>query len=203
MTARIEPGRKDDILDAALKLLRGSGLAGVTTAALAREARCSKDTLYVLFEDRDAILAALVDRQASELNAALQHSGPSASPVEALTDVGTGLLTLLTSEASLAINRAALADPTGNLSRILIKRGKERSAPKIVGLIEELDKAGIISAADALDAYRTFYGLLIADRQILALHGARGQKDVEDAASTAKQAVARFLSLYSANRAEE
>jgi AcrR family transcriptional regulator len=197
MAVRIEPGRRDDILDAALKLLRGSGLAGVTTAGLAREARCSKDTLYMLFEDRDAILAALIDRQASELNAALQHSDQSASPVEALTDIGTGLLTLLTSEASLAINRAALADPTGNLSRILIKRGKERSAPKIVALIEELDKAGIIAAADTLDAYRTFYGLLIADRQILALHGVhegRGKSDAPD--GVAARAVERFLRIY-------
>ena len=194
MPARIRPERRGEILDAALALLRARGLAGVTTAALAKAAKCSKDTLYQLFENRDAILAALVDRQASALNATLTAEAGAVPPEVALAEAGAQLLRLLTSEASLAINRAALADPTGDLSRILIQRGKERSAPKITSLIMQLQSARLARIADSQEAYRIFYGLLVADRQILALHGARYR--AEDPRLVARRAVDNFLRLH-------
>lgn len=200
MAARIQPERRDEILDAALALLRDKGLAGVTTAALAKAARCSKDTLYRLFEDRAAILAELVDRQASVLNATLTAAPGSLSPDAALAQAGAQLLRLLTSEASLAINRAALADPTGELSRILIQRGKERSAPKLASLISYLQDAGLVRISDSQEAYRIFYGLLIGDRQILALHGARHR--TEDPELVARRAVADFLRLHAPDTAK-
>ncbi|HEV2507530.1 MAG TPA: TetR/AcrR family transcriptional regulator [Mesorhizobium sp.] len=189
--------RGDDILDAALELLATGGLQAVTTTALARVARCSKDTLYVLFENRDAILAALVGRQASQLNTALQESSNEGSPLDQLTLICTLLLKLLTSPASLAINRAALGDASGDLSRILITAGKERSAPKIMSAIEALNIKGIINTPDPFDAYRTLYGLLIGDRQILALHNAYGP--AEDAETIAGRAVERLIKLYAPN----
>lgn len=194
MAKRIQPERRDEILDAALALLREKGLAGVTTAALAKAARCSKDTLYRLFEDRAAILAALVDRQASALNTTLTATPGAVSPDAALAQAGAQLLRLLTSETSLAINRAALADPSGELSRILIQRGKERSAPKIAALISHLQDDGLVRIGDTQEAYRIFYGLLIGDRQILALHGARYR--TEDPESVARRAVGDFLRLH-------
>jgi AcrR family transcriptional regulator len=183
-----------------LALLREKGLAGVTTAALAKAARCSKDTLYRLFADRAAILAALIDRQATALNATLTVVPGPVSPDAALVQAGAQLLRLLTSEASLAINRAALADPTGELSRILIQRGKERSAPKIASLIVQLHSAGLARISDGQEAYRMFYGLLIGDRQILALHGSRYRS--EDPELLARRAVAGFLRLHAPDSAE-
>lgn len=194
MPAKMTAGRRNDILDAALELLASGGLQSVTTTALARVARCSKDTLYVLFENRDAILAALVERQASQLNAILQESDVEASPLDQLRLISTQLLKLLTSRASLAINRAALGDASGDLSRILSAAGKERSAPKIMAVIETLDRKGVIHAPDPLDTYRTLYGLLIGDRQILALHNA--YESAEDAEVIAARAVERLVRLY-------
>lgn len=194
MPAKMTAGRRDDILDAALELLASGGLQSVTTTALARVARCSKDTLYVLFENRDAILAPLVERQASQLNAILQESDVEASPLDQLRLISTQLLKLLTSRASLAINRAALGDASGDLSRILIAAGKERSAPKIMAVIETLDRKGVIQTPDPLDTYRTLYGLLIGDRQILALHDA--YEPAEDAEVIAARAVERLVRLY-------
>ncbi len=197
MPAKMPAGRRDDVLDAALELLAAGGLQAVTTTALARVARCSKDTLYVLFENRDAILAALVMRQASQLNTALRESSNEGSPRDRLTLICTQLLKLLTSPASLAINRAALGDSSGDLSRILISAGKERSAPKIMAAIEMLNIKGVINTPDPLDAYRTLYGLLIGDRQILALHNA--YDPAEDAETIAGRAVERLIKLYAPN----
>jgi len=200
LPAKMSANRRDDILDAALELLATGGLEAVTTTALARVARCSKDTLYVLFENRDAILAALVERQASQLNTTLQESDVEASPLDRLKLISTQLLKLLTSQASLAINRAALSDASGDLSRILITAGKERSAPKIMAAIEALDRKGVIRTPDLLDAYRTLYGLLIGDRQILALHNA--YEPAEDAETIAVRAVERLVRLYASDPRE-
>ncbi|CAM5312542.1 hypothetical protein MAUB1S_05437 [Mycolicibacterium aubagnense] len=197
MPAKMPASRRDDILDATLELLATGGLKAVTTTALARVARCSKDTLYVLFENRDAILAALVERQASQLNTTLQESDVEASPLDRLKLISTQLLKLLTSQASLAINRAALGDASGDLSRILITAGKERSAPKIMAAIEALNLKGIIDAPAPLNAYRTLYGLLMGDRQILALHNA--YDPAEDAETIAGQAVEHLIKLYAPN----
>lgn len=197
MPAKMPAGRRDDILDAALELLRTGGVQTVTTTALARIAKCSKDTLYVLFGNRDAILAALVERQAAQLDATLQESDVSRSPLDRLTLACVQLLKLLTSEASLAINRAALSDASGDLSRILIAAGKERSAPKIISAIEMLDVEGILRVPDPVDAYRTLYGLLIGDRQILALHNAYNRAEIEEAETIARRAVERLMQIYS------
>lgn len=192
--APLTPDRRDDILDAALALLGEGGLKAVTTAAIARAARCSKDTLYVLFEDRDAILAALVQRQAAALNAALAAGDAAASPREALTAAGARLAALLTAEASLAINRAALADDSGLLSRILVAAGRDRSAPGLITLIAAMRDAGDIAVDDLAEAYATFYGLLIGDRQILALHRVPAAPLDHDA--IARRAVERFVRIY-------
>lgn len=160
--------RLNDILDAALVLLREDGLGGVTTNALARRARCSKDTLYALFEDRDAILMALVRRQSAGLNATMVDQAEGADAQERLVRAGAQLYAMLLSETSLAINRAAMADASGQLSRLLIEQGQAVSAPRIRSLISDIFSGKGPDEIGAL--YMRFYGLLISDRQILALH---------------------------------
>ncbi|MEE1610608.1 TetR/AcrR family transcriptional regulator [Microvirga sp. CF3016] len=171
--------RRQAILEAALSLLERGGLQALTTAALAREAKCSKETIYLLFKDRDDILGTLVAEQSARLNGMLEGIDGD-DPLDALTEAGARLLDLLTSDASLAINRAALGDPTGSLSRILIEAGRNRTAPLFIRLLEQARLHGRIGFTDGPEAFRTFYGLLIADRQITALHrveGARPQPD--------------------------
>lgn len=192
-----EDDRRNHILDAALALLTSGGLEAVTTAALARESRCSKSTLYALFADRTAILSALVARQADALNAALDGIDGAMPPRDALAEAGARLLDLLTSPASLAINRAALADATGTLSHILVEAGRDRSAPKFLDLFRRLRSDGTVEFADEAEVYRCFYGLLIADRQILALHGVKGARPGRaERRRIASQAVAGTLRLH-------
>ncbi len=189
--------KRDTILDAALTLLEQGGLPAVTTGALARAARCSKETLYAIFRDRDDILAALVSRQSARLNDLLAGAGGESKPLEALAEAGARLLDLLTSAGSLAINRAALADPSGTLSRILIEAGRNRTAPLLMRLLENAMQNGDIGFQDAAEAYRAFYGLLIADRQIAALHRVDGSRpSPEERAALARRAVRDLTILF-------
>ena len=59
--------RQNEVLEVALKLLVEGGDKALTTAALARAANCSKESLYKWFGDRDGLLAAIVTHQASRV----------------------------------------------------------------------------------------------------------------------------------------
>ncbi|MBB4003661.1 MAG: TetR/AcrR family transcriptional regulator [Aurantimonas endophytica] len=61
--ARPNPDAADAILDAAASLLQRKGLRGLTTDAIAREARASKTTLYRWWPNRGALLLALYVRR--------------------------------------------------------------------------------------------------------------------------------------------
>jgi AcrR family transcriptional regulator len=188
--------KRSMIMEAALRLLEQGGLPAVTTAALAREAKCSKETLYLLFKDRDDILSALVAEQSARLNALLEGI-EGGDPLAALVEAGTRLLDLLTSDASLAINRAAMGDPSGQLSRILIEGGRNKTAPRLIRLLEQARRDGIMTFADGQEAFRIFYGLLIGDRQITALHRVEGARlSADERRALAERAVRALTVLF-------
>lgn len=194
-----DPNRRNQILTQAEAILRSGGLAALTTNALAKAARCSKETLYDLFADRDALIAAVIDRQAEALNAALTEGLSGGDPAEQLVKVGERLLDLLTSDTGLAINRAALSDPSGRWSALLLAHGRDRSAPLILDMLIRWRTAGGIGFRDVRPVYRAFYGLLVGDSQIAALHRAPDARPGEDERQArAKGAVAGIARLFPA-----
>lgn len=64
--ARPNPETSEAILDAAADLLQRKGLKGLTTDAIAREARASKTTLYRWWPNRGALLLAIYVRAKGE-----------------------------------------------------------------------------------------------------------------------------------------
>jgi AcrR family transcriptional regulator len=62
--------KRDRILDAAQALIHRKGFGTVTVAEIARDANVAKPTVYQIFKDKEAILAALVDRKAAASDAA-------------------------------------------------------------------------------------------------------------------------------------
>lgn len=62
--------RQKDVLNAVLRLLVEEG-DRLTMTAVARRASCSKETLYKWFGDRDGLLTATVQWQASKVHVAM------------------------------------------------------------------------------------------------------------------------------------
>lgn len=65
-------GLKPEILAATERLIRSSGLSGATTRAIAREAGCSEGSLYVHFQDRTALLVAVLQETLMEMKGPLR-----------------------------------------------------------------------------------------------------------------------------------
>jgi AcrR family transcriptional regulator len=189
--------QREVVLDAAFALLVERGYQGTTMGAVAERAGSSKETLYAWFTSKQGLFAALVRRQAEAANraaAAALDARPGADPAETLTGLATNLLGLLLGERSVAINRAAMAEPDGELAAVLLAEGRHRTGPIVEAYLARLAAEGRIRVDDPAEAFQLLYGLVLRDLQIRVLLGEAPPRKAALAAQ-ARTAVDRFLSL--------
>src|SRR5690606_1114864 len=107
---RVLTVRQQTVLDAALRLLVEDG-DNLTMAAVARRASCSKETLYKWFGDRDGLLNATVQWQASKVRVTQVDPGnvDLASLAESLEGYARDWLKVIASDTSIALNRVAVS----------------------------------------------------------------------------------------------
>ncbi len=98
--------RQKAVLDAALRLLVEEG-DQLTMTAVARRASCSKETLYKWFGDRDGLLTAMVQWQASKVRVVpVDGKGLTlASLTVSLARFASDWLKVISSDTSIALNR--------------------------------------------------------------------------------------------------
>ncbi|GAB95457.1 AcrR family transcriptional regulator [Kineosphaera limosa] len=194
--------RRREVLAAALDELIERGAAGVTMAGVARRADASKETLYSWFGNRDDLLGELIEANADDsvhrVRQALEGAPDDLPAVrEALIAYARALLTLLTSPASIELNRAAMTTP--NLAGRLLTSGRHRAGPVVEEFLHRLNSAGLLHIDDPARAYRTLYGLVVRDSQIRVLLGEEPPSSAQIDAD-AEAAVEAFLVLHPGTR---
>ncbi|MGQ3015732.1 TetR/AcrR family transcriptional regulator [Phenylobacterium sp.] len=108
---RLTPeARRDQILDRAAELVLADGLAAISMEGVARAASVSKGLVYNYFPDRQALFAALLQREQRDLNDRGMRGALAASDFADLIRRTTGLY-LRQTEARGALIAALLADP--------------------------------------------------------------------------------------------
>lgn len=185
--------REQKIVAAALEELIDHGYERVTMLGIASRAGASKETLYNWFGSKEGLFAALIkanaDQSAQRIETALDEG---ADPVETLVGYATGLLTLLTSPGSVALNRAAMSSP--ELAEVLLAHGRHRVGPLVEEYLARLSDGGDISIDDPAQAFELLYGLVVRDTQIRVLLGEPAPRpDVIRRRAT--RAVSQFLRL--------
>ena len=192
--------RRQEILDAAFALLVERGYSRTSMLAIAERTRASKETLYAWFGNKAGLFRELVLHNAESINRSLQQAldQPGGDLRVALQRFGVDLLTLLTGERSLAVNRAAIAEAIRNpeFGRILVERGRRNTGPMVVRLIEREKDRGRISCDDPENALNVLLGLLIRDWQVRILVGEMEVPRPEAIRSRAREAVDLFMRLY-------
>lgn len=192
--------RRRQILAATLRLLRRHG-TGISTAQIAAEAKCSKETLYAWFEDRDGIFQTLVEEQAAAMGEAFERSnrrtaGEFAEKLEAYC---VTLLDIMTGEAAIAINRLAMADACrerADLGLIVLDDWNARVAVPFKDLFEQGTVSAVVSIEEPDEAFEVLIGLLIGDRQRRLLLGEDGRPDIKEMKQLARIAVRRWISVF-------
>jgi AcrR family transcriptional regulator len=189
--------RQDQIEQAAYAVLDAKGYGGTSMLAIAKAAKASNETLYNWYGDKTGLFAALVRRNAAEVKALLEDQiAAGRDAVDTLGRVGPVLLRLVTSDRAVALNRAAAADPTGDLGRVLAAEGRETVAPLIARVIAQGREQGRLVFDDLAMACETWLGLLIGDIQIRRVVGRMPQPAPEALAARADAALRNFLRLF-------
>lgn len=194
--------RQRDVLDTVLALLVESGDA-ITMTAVARRASCSKETLYKWFGDRDGLLRATVQWQASKVHVAAvdRDSLDAASLVARLEEYAENWLKVISSSTSIALNRVAIAHAlTGRdrLGPIVLENGRFAMGKRLVPVLTAGRDKGLLAFDDAEEAFRTFFGLVSRDVQIRLLLGDDLTMPTATIRAEARRATRQFLALYGA-----
>ncbi|HEX2018650.1 MAG TPA: TetR/AcrR family transcriptional regulator C-terminal domain-containing protein [Aurantimonas sp.] len=192
--------RQRDVLDAVLDLLTRSQKAPTMTA-VARAANCSKETLYRWFGDRDGLLTAMVQWQASRVRGVpLVAQGVTRDELMAgLNEFARNWLTVLVGPTSVALNRLAIAEAgsrTADLGAIVLHNGPAAMARRLAPALEAGRAAGLLRFDDTDTAFRSFFGLVVRDIQIRLLLGDRLDLDAPTIQRDAEAATRQFFALY-------
>ncbi|GAA3443931.1 TetR/AcrR family transcriptional regulator [Planomonospora venezuelensis] len=188
-----QAARRQTALDAALAELVEHGMEGMTMQAVAARAGSSKESLYTWFGSRHGLLAALIERQAEQVNTAVTAAlDAAAEPRTTLTAIAENLLGLLVGDASVALNRAAMASE--ELSALLLRHGRHTTGPLVEAFLARLAAQGRLRIDDPAEAFQLLYGLTVRDLQIRVLLGERPPSP-DGIRTGARLAVDRFLTL--------
>ena len=195
-----QSNRRRQILQATLRLVRRHGTT-ITTAQIAAESKCSKETLYSWFGSRDGIFTALVDAQAEAMAQALEAGFANAdgSLEDRLRHNAAVLLDIMTGDAVIVINRIAMASASSRASALgerVVEGWRESVVRPFIDLFEEGSRAGLLTIYDPQEAFDTLSGLVIGDRQRQLLLGAGTRPNARAMVSIANKAIQRWLVLY-------
>ncbi len=193
--------RRQAIEEAAYALLEENGFAATSMLSIARRARASNETLYRWYGDKQGLYRSLIESNANEVRTLLERDlGAGVSPMTTLQALGPRLLTLLTSDKAVALNRAAAADPTGTLGATLAEFGRNAVVPLIARVLEAARDAGDLFFEQSETAAELYLGLLIGDLQIRRVIGAIPQPSPPMIKRRAAAALSATCKLLSADR---
>ncbi|WP_420408883.1 TetR/AcrR family transcriptional regulator [Hoeflea sp.] len=196
MREETRAARQAQIEQAAYQVLEEKGYAATSMLAIARRARASNETLYNWYGDKTGLFRALVIRNAGAVREMLEAAiADDAPPLATLEALGPGLLTLLTGSRAVQLNRAAAADPTGELGALIAEQGRETVAPLIGAVLERARAGGLVAYESTGEAVGLYLDLLVGDLQIRRVIGRAPAPDEAAISARARRALDRFLLL--------
>jgi len=159
--------REAEIEAVAYALLDERGYAGLSMLSVAKAARASNETLYRWFGDKRGLFKALVRRNADQLREILEDDLAKARPpLDTMRSIGPLLLELVVGPKAIALNRAAAADPSGELGAAIAEEGRDKVVPLLTRLVARAQAAGHLRGGTPEEVAEIYVRLLIGDLQI-------------------------------------
>ena len=189
--------RQRQIENAAYAILEEKGYTGASMLSIAKRARASNETLYNWYGDKLGLFRSLVKINALEVKELLE-SDPARdeTPLETLGTLGPKLLAMLVGAKAITLNRAAAADPTGDLGTAISQAGRQTIAPMIGQLFEAARTNKDLSFDNTEDAVELYLNLLVGDmqiRRVIASMPEPNGKEISTRAASALNSLKRLL----------
>lgn len=162
------------ILEAATRLFLEHGFEAPTMDQIAREAGVSKATLYMYFEGKADLFAAIIKARCAAIRRDIEDlSRGQAEPNARLVAMCRRLLELMVSERGLAIYRVVVSQRTRfpELGSTYFEAGVEGVLGALTDAIEGLRTEHLLPVKDAPEAARILVGLMRGEffaRRLLA-----------------------------------
>jgi len=190
--------RQREIEAAAYRLIGEKGYDRMSMLAVAKAARASNETLYNWYGDKAGLFRAMVSNNAADIQRQLSAVKPDDDPLVELSAIAPRLLAMLTGERAIALNRAAAADPSGELGRLLAENGRSVIMPLIGDLIAAAADRGQLRSVSPGQAVEWFLSLLVGDLQVRRVTGAIREMTPQEIAERSEKALAAFHLLVRA-----
>lgn len=194
------PGsRRRAILDASAELIVERGYDGTSLDTICERAACSKSAVYHHFGNKQGILRALSEEIALELAKALHAFHLQGVAVEdALHRYARMVLENVLDDRYIAILRATISaswkHPELGPAYYHVGAGAARNA--LAGYLRGQAAAGALNISDPLQSADEFQGLLLWDRMLAQLVGAKTAPTEEFVHRQAQVAVTTFLERH-------
>ena len=194
--------KRAEILAAAADLIIERGYDGTNLDAICERAACSKTSIYHYFGNKEGLLTALTEDIALDLSQALhafylQHL----SVDDALRRYARLALRQILDERHIAIVRATISAvwKYPQLGPAYYEVGALTAQSALAQYFETQTREGVLDIADATAAAKEFQGLLLWDRMLAQIVGARSRPEDAEIEAAADAAVATFLGRYLAS----
>ena len=196
-SAALSRDKREAILDGAAAVFSAHGYEGASMSMITAAAGVSKGTIYQHFTGKAALFGATVARECERSLAPL-FQDPATLPdlAEALRDIGTRLIAMLTSPEGLAIERVVMTEAARfpELAEAFFAAGPASGLALMARLLAARTQAGELAVADPVFAAEQFCMLCQAGTVMRTRLGLPVGPD--DAARAVDEAVRVFLRAY-------
>lgn len=169
-----DPAKREAILDAAKRLFLTQGFSGTSMDAVAAEAGVSKLTVYSHFCDKESLFTTAVEAKCENLMPQPMFTlEEGASLEEVLSRIGTGFLSMVSSEDAVHLKRllCAMAAQETEMAQLFFEAGPQRTLGEMERLLRravELEKLRVEEPAAAAEQ---FFGMLLGCRHMQVVIG--------------------------------
>lgn len=186
--------RHDAITAAAYSILAIKGYDGASMLSIAKAAKASNETLYRWYGDKRGLFEAMVRDNAADTEERLKFAiAQGDEPLSALVRVAPIFLTMLLGDKAVLLNRAAAADPSGELGMAISAGGRNIVQPLFVSLVKEVNG---VDERNSQKMTGILLGLLVGDLQIKRVIGVSPKptkEEIEDRVASAFEEFAKLL----------
>lgn len=187
--------RHEAIKGAAYSLLAQKGYDGASMLSIAKAAKASNETLYRWYGDKQGLFKRMVRDNSMDIKEILENAiEGQADPFNTLKEIAPIFLTMLLGDRAILLNRAAAADPTGELGAVISAGGRNVIQPLFESLIQNVAAE---HKADAQQLTGCFLSLLVGDLQIKRVIGVEPMPTKTEIENRATLALHSFVKLLS------